>query len=253
MAWGEDIEMQMRETRQRRAVEPRDFRTLAPIPEPAPVESRPPVLIAPLPWTARQQFYVASVKPVLDICLTLLLLIPGLPVMAVIALAIRLTTRGPVLYRQERIGLHGQPFTVYKFRTMIPDRRVRNERVPFPDRRRRHKSESDPRVTRVGRFLRRTSLDELPQLFNVLRGEMSLVGPRPELPMLVDRYEPWQHERHLVRPGITGWWQVNGRGDRPMHENTELDIEYVRRVSLWLDLYILCKTAWIVLTRRGAF
>jgi exopolysaccharide biosynthesis polyprenyl glycosylphosphotransferase len=220
---------------------------------PALVEYAPPPLLAPQPWTARQQVYVVTIKPFLDACVAALLLLVLSPVLAAIALAIRLSSHGPVLFRQQRIGQHGQPFTVYKFRTMTPDRRARDERVAFPERRQRHKTEADPRVTRVGRVLRRASLDELPQLLNVLRGEMSLVGPRPELPRIVARYEPWQHERHLVRPGITGWWQVNGRSDLPMHEHTELDIDYIRRVSPWLDFVILLKTARAVVSRSGAF
>ena len=115
------------------------------------------------------------------------------------------------------------------------------------------KSASDPRVTRVGRFIRSTSLDELPQVFNVLRGDMSLVGPRPEQPWLVDRYESWQRKRFAVPQGMTGWWQVNGRSDKPMHLHTEDDLYYVRNYSLLLDLRILLKTVWVVLRGRGAY
>jgi lipopolysaccharide/colanic/teichoic acid biosynthesis glycosyltransferase len=216
-------------------------------------DAAPPRLLGELPWTTGQRLYVLALKRLLDAWLTLLLLVLCLPVMGGIALALRLSARGPILYRQQRIGQHGVPFTVYKFRTMTSDRRTNEQRVHFPDRRQRHKSETDPRVTRIGRVLRRTSLDELPQLLNVLRGEMSLIGPRPELPQIVARYAPWQHERHLVRPGITGWWQVNGRSGLPMHEHTDLDIAYVRRISPQLDLLILLKTAKAVVSRHGAF
>lgn len=116
-----------------------------------------------------------------------------------------------------------------------------------------HKSDPDPRVTRVDRILRKTSLDELPQLVNILRGEMSLVGPRPKLPNLVEKYEPWQRKRFAVPQGITGWWQVNGRSNKPMHLNTEDDLYYVQNYSLLLDLQILLKTILVVFRGKGAF
>jgi lipopolysaccharide/colanic/teichoic acid biosynthesis glycosyltransferase len=116
-----------------------------------------------------------------------------------------------------------------------------------------HKFPDDPRVTRAGRWLRATSLDELPQLINVLRGQMSLVGPRPELPWIVDQYEPWQYARLTVPPGITGWWQLSGRSELPMHLNTEYDLFYVDRYSLLLDLKLLVRTLLVPFYRRGAF
>jgi lipopolysaccharide/colanic/teichoic acid biosynthesis glycosyltransferase len=116
-----------------------------------------------------------------------------------------------------------------------------------------HKRPNDPRVTRIGRIIRRTSLDELPQLINVLKGDMSLVGPRPELPWLVAQYDYWQHKRFAVPQGITGWWQVNGRSDNLMHLNTQDDLYYIRNYSLWMDLYILLKTPWVVLRGKGAY
>jgi lipopolysaccharide/colanic/teichoic acid biosynthesis glycosyltransferase len=158
-----------------------------------------------------------------------------------------------VLFRQRRIGLHGREIAIWKFRTMCADRRAMDLGPPSRERRQSHKTRRDPRVTPLGRFLRRTSLDELPQLWNVVRGDMSLVGPRPELPHIVARYEAWQHARHAVRPGVTGWWQVNRPADRLMHEVVELDLYYVTHRSLWLDLKILVRTVGAVLRGTGAF
>jgi lipopolysaccharide/colanic/teichoic acid biosynthesis glycosyltransferase len=159
-----------------------------------------------------------------------------------------------VLYRQERVGFGGTPFTVYKFRTMLPDRRAaRSGSWDGVDRRISHKTLADPRHTRVGQFLRKWSLDELPQLVNVLRGEMSLVGPRPELPHIVERYQPWEHARHAVRPGLTGFWQTRARSDGPMHDFTYLDLDYVRTVSPATDLKVLAMTLPAMLgSQRGS-
>ena len=183
-----------------------------------------------------------SVKRVLDMGLGVSLLVLTLPLMLVIAAAIRVDSRGRAIFRQVRIGMGGEPFMVFKFRTMTVDSPTFG---PKP------RSFDDERLTRVGRFLRRGSLDELPQLFNVLRGEMSLVGPRPEQPFLVEQYAEWQRERLCVLPGMTGWWQVNGR-KQPMHDFVEEDLFYVRNRSLWLDLRILGRTAGAVFRGDGA-
>jgi lipopolysaccharide/colanic/teichoic acid biosynthesis glycosyltransferase len=144
---------------------------------------------------------------------------------------------------------------MYKFRTMVENAEQLRHLVERQDGQGHvvHKVADDPRVTGVGHLLRRTSMDELPQFFNVLKGEMSLVGPRPELPFLVDCYELWQRKRFAVPQGITGWWQVNGRSDKLMHLNTEDDLYYVQNYSLLLDLQILLKTVWVVLRGKGAF
>jgi len=175
------------------------------------------------------------------------------PFIVLVALLIRIKLGPGVIFRQQRNGLHGSSFDVFKFRTMLPDRRHPDVPIPisFPDRRRTHKSSNDPRHTNVGRFLRRWSLDELPQLFNVAAGQMSLIGPRPELPSVVTGYEPWQHERHDVKPGMTGLWQVVARGEGPMEERTDLDVEYVRSVSLTMDLRILMATVMAVITKQS--
>lgn len=195
------------------------------------------------------------VKRVFDVALTLLLLVPALPLMSLIALAIRRDSPGPALFRQTRVGEGGRLFTMLKFRTMHDGAEALQDAVSAQsaDGCTLYKHEDDPRVTRVGRWLRRTSLDELPQLFNILRGEMSLVGPRPEMPWLVEKYEPWQRKRFEVPQGLTGWWQVSGRADRPMYLHTEDDLFYIRNYSVWLDLRILWKTVQAVLLRRGAY
>jgi exopolysaccharide biosynthesis polyprenyl glycosylphosphotransferase len=183
-------------------------------------------------------------KRLFDIVFSASILLLGWPLFIIIGLAIKLDSPGPVLYTQQRIGQHSKPFTIYKFRTMYVDAGGDH---PSPKR------PGDPRVTRVGRFLRRTSLDELPQFINVLRGEMSVVGPRPEMTWLVDEYEWWQRKRFEVPQGITGWWQVSGRSDKPMHLHTEDDLFYVRNYSLWLDVQIIFKTIVAMITGKGAY
>lgn len=199
----------------------------------------PPVVILS---GAAQGTYVRAVKPVLDRLVALGLLVGLAPVIAVLAVAVRASMGGPVIFTQQRVGRGGELFTLWKFRTMLPDRRTSTAPYDGPERRLRHKTEHDPRVTPVGRFLRTWSLDEIPQLVNVLAGDMSLVGPRPELPQIVDGYAPWQHQRHVVRPGLTGLWQISERGDRPLHECTERDLEYLDTVSFATDLRILVRT-----------
>jgi len=195
------------------------------------------------------------VKRLFDIVVASLALVVALPVMGVISLAIKLDSPGPVIFRQQRVGENGRLFSMLKFRSMYQDAEQRLAEVLAEGEGGQviHKRRDDPRVTRVGRFIRATSLDELPQLFNVLKGEMSLVGPRPEQPWLVERYEPWQRKRFAVPQGITGWWQVNGRSDKPMHLHTEEDLYYIQNYSLLLDIRILWKTIAAVLKRRGAY
>lgn len=195
------------------------------------------------------------VKRVFDLVVVTLLMLPALPLMGLIALWIKRDSPGPVLFRQQRAGEGGRLFTMYKFRTMLENAEALQAQVSVVDGEGQviHKHADDPRVTRAGRWLRRLSLDELPQLFNILRGEMSLVGPRPEMPWLVEQYEAWQRKRFEVPQGLTGWWQVNGRADKPMHLNTEDDLYYIRNYSVWLDLKILWRTVQVVLLRRGAY
>lgn len=195
------------------------------------------------------------IKRIFDLVIGSILLVLLSPLMILIAIAIRLDSAGAILFRQERVGENAKPFQMLKFRTMVPDAdiKLRDALKNSDEGEVIHKRIGDPRVTRVGRILRRFSLDELPQLFNVLQGEMSLVGPRPEMPWLVERYKPWQRKRFAVPQGITGWWQINGRSEKPMHLNTDEDLYYIYNYSLWLDIKILLRTPIAVLQGRGAF
>lgn len=173
-------------------------------------------------------------KKLMDITVSLLLLITLAPVFLAIAAAVRRDSGGPVFFTHQRVGLKGRLFNIIKFRTMRADA---NPYEINPT------DVLDPRITRVGRFLRKTSLDELPQLFNVLKGEMSLVGPRPEMPFIADTYTERHRERLAVKPGITGLWQLSGDREKPIHENMDYDLYYIRNESLFLDIAVLIETA----------
>jgi len=195
------------------------------------------------------------IKRVFDLLIGGIVILLISPLLGLVALAIKLNSEGPVIFRQQRVGENGRLFAMYKFRSMIVGAEELQEEHEIYDEHGNllYKREDDPRVTRVGRFIRRTSLDELPQLFNVIQGTMSLVGPRPELPMMVGRYELWQHKRFAVPQGMTGWWQINGRADKPLHLHTEDDIYYIQNYSILMDIYILLKTPWVVLRGKGAY
>ena len=198
--------------------------------------------------------FLLFVRRLLDIAVSLALLVPASIVIVVAAAAIKLTSPGPVLFRQRRSGLHGRLFTMYKLRSMIDDaeqRRVELEAINEMDGP-VFKLSRDPRITRVGRILRRFSIDEFPQLYNVLRGEMSLVGPRPPLPGEVERYERWQRRRLSMKPGITCLWQISGRNQVGFDEWMRLDLNYIDNWSLLLDLKILLRTIPVVLLGKGA-
>ena len=184
-------------------------------------------------------------KRLLDFTVSLAGLICLLPLFILVAVVIKLDDRGPVFFRQERVGLEGRPFLIFKFRTMI----VNAEKVGagvFVEK-------NDARITRVGKFLRHTSLDELPQLINIFRGDMSLVGPRPTLSYQVDKYDDRQRRRLEAKPGVTGWAQVNGRSALPWPERIELDLWYIDNWSLYLDLKILVKTFRVVAERGNLY
>ena len=185
-----------------------------------------------------------AAKRAFDVLLAGVLLILLLPPLAIVAIVVRATSPGEVIFRQERVGRGGAPFVIYKFRTMIPHA-PRSVLGSYAYR-------DDPLITRVGRLLRRTSLDELPQLVNVLKGDMSIVGPRPDLPHHVDKYTAFQRRRLQVRPGITGWAQVSGRNELSWEERIKLDVEYIERWSLFHDLIVLLKTFGAVLSAKGS-
>lgn len=190
-------------------------------------------------------------KRAFDLVVGFFVLILTLPLMVLVALMVYLEDGSPVIFRQKRVGKDGRLFEMFKFRTMVRN----SENVQSRDTQGNliHKSKDDPRITRVGRVLRRFSLDELPQLFNVLNGTMSLVGPRPELPYLAEKYENWQRKRFTVLPGMTGWWQVNSRNAQPMQLHIEYDLYYIQNYSIWLDLQIIFRTIWVVLIGKGSY
>ncbi len=181
----------------------------------------------------------------LDLLVAAVLLVLAAPLLGLAALAIRLESRGPVLYRQRRVGRHGRAFELWKLRTMVPGAEAMGAGI--------YVLEGDPRITRVGRLLRRFSLDELPNLVNVIQGDMAIVGPRPTVAEQVDRYTERQRRRLEVKPGITGWAQVNGRTSLPWPERIELDVWYVEHRSLRLDLTILSRTARMLASGRGLY
>jgi lipopolysaccharide/colanic/teichoic acid biosynthesis glycosyltransferase len=244
-------------------------------PSAAPYEDAAPELAPP----AEDSWLVEVSCRALDIVGSAVLLVVLSPLLVVIALAVRLDTPGPAVFRQQRIGRGRRPFIVNKFRSMrvgaADDRHrefvfglikgeppnhadsdaigARAGATLSQDASRDYKMIADPRVTRVGRILRRSSLDELPQLWNVLRGEMSLVGPRPPIPYEVEHYPPDWLGRFAVKPGITGLWQVSGRSQVTLDEMVRLDIEYARRRTLWLNLWILVRTVPAVLGASGAW
>jgi exopolysaccharide biosynthesis polyprenyl glycosylphosphotransferase len=195
------------------------------------------------------------VKRLFDIVVASALLVLLFPVMLIVAIAIKLDSPGPVLFKQERVGAQGKRFKMYKFRSMCQDAERKTVQVVRSDGHGNiiHKFAHDPRVTRVGSFIRRTSLDEIPQLLNVIQGSMSIVGPRPELPWIVETYELWQLRRLSVPQGITGWWQINGRSDKLMHLNSDYDIYYIDNYSLRLDFIILLCTLPAVFRGNGAY
>ncbi|MEA4861773.1 MAG: sugar transferase [Victivallaceae bacterium] len=197
------------------------------------------------------------VKRLFDIVVSIIILLMLTPLFVAVAAWIKLNSPGPLIYRQIRVGLNGRHFNFYKFRSMYQDADKRWKELQSTQNESKDgvifKMKKDPRVTRSGRFIRKFSIDELPQLFNVLLGDMSLVGPRPPLPQEVDLYTLDDRKRLNVVPGITGLWQVSGRSDIPFKQQVELDKEYIKSQSVWKDIVIMLKTIPAVLTGKGAY
>jgi len=207
-------------------------------------------------WTAARVARVTAyliLKRTADVVGSLALLALLSPVMVVTYLVLLVSTRGRALYIQERLGKGGHPFPMIKFRTMVREAELLRSQVQNEQEGPIFKNRRDPRITPFGRFLRSTSIDEMPQLFNILCGHMSLVGPRPPLASEVAKYEPWQTVRLTVKPGLTCLWQVSGRSDLPFREWMRMDAWYVHNRSVWVDLWLLVRTPWSVLSRRGAY
>ncbi|MEZ4703105.1 MAG: sugar transferase [Rhodothermales bacterium] len=234
-------------------------------------EERPfdplPVLIQQIRLEEQSRIVYRVTKRIFDFTVSLALILLAMPLMIVIGLAVKLTSAGPILFRQERVGKGGEPFTFVKFRSMTHKadtaiheaymrKLIRGEVGNGEDGEgtdgSMYKLNNDPRVTEFGRFLRKTSLDELPQLFNVLSGSMSLVGPRPPIPYEVSAYKSWHMQRLRVKPGVTGLWQVSGRSATTFDEMVRLDIDYIQRRSLALDVRILLKTIPAALNTKTA-
>jgi len=185
-----------------------------------------------------------SIKRLMDIVLSIVGLIILFPIWLIIIILIKVDSHGKAIFKQKRVGKNGKIFSMYKFRTMKNNVNLYEE-AP--------RDSNDNRITKIGRFLRKTSLDELPQLINILKSEMSFVGPRPEMPFIVENYSKWQRKRLEVKPGLTGLWQILGRKDLPLHENIEYDFYYIQNRSFLLDVVIIFKTVWAVIAGKGAY
>jgi lipopolysaccharide/colanic/teichoic acid biosynthesis glycosyltransferase len=197
--------------------------------------------------------YFPVLKRLVDICVSFLGLVLLVILLPFIAIAIKRDTPGPVIFSQSRIGKNMRPFKMYKFRTMLKDAEAMIDQLPPDDSSPFLQRENDPRVTRVGTFLRRFSLDELPQFWNIIRGEMSFIGPRPFVETEIGQLRPEHLRRLLIRPGLTGYAQINGRNDLSLNGRMEKDLHYIDHITMWLDIKIFVKTIWVTYTRKGAY
>lgn len=194
------------------------------------------------------------IKRVIDVVCSFVGVLVLSPLFVVIAIIIKFTSKGPVFFSQKRVGRDGKEFKMYKFRSMVVNAEELKEKLEAQNEMSgpMFKMKDDPRVTKVGKFIRKTSIDELPQLFNVLKGDMSLVGPRPSLPKEVAQFEDWMYRRLEVKPGLTCYWQVSGRNNIDFEDWMKLDIKYVKEKNLWIDIKLICKTVFVLFGDKNA-
>lgn len=201
----------------------------------------------------RAQGYLIA-KRITDLLLSIIALIILSPMLLIVAIAIKIDSKGPIIFKQDRVGKDGRIFGMYKLRSMVINAEELKSKLEDQNEMSgpMFKIKDDPRITRIGKFIRKTSIDELPQLVNVIKGEMSLVGPRPSLPREVEQFKPWMKERLLVKPGITCFWQVSGRNNIPFEEWMRLDVKYVREMNYWLDIKLIFKTFFVLFGDKNA-
>ncbi|MDY3362004.1 sugar transferase [Clostridium celatum] len=201
----------------------------------------------------KSKAYLIS-KRITDIVLSSIGLLLLSPILIIVAIAIKIDSRGPIIFKQDRVGKDGKIFSMYKFRSMVVNAEELKQQLQSQNEMSgpMFKIKNDPRITKIGRFIRKTSIDELPQLLNVIKGDMSLVGPRPSLPKEVSQFKPWMKERLLVKPGLTCFWQVMGRNNISFEEWMKLDIKYVHEMNYWLDIKLIFKTFFVLFGDESA-
>ena len=202
----------------------------------------------------KSNYYYEFFKRSIDVICSIIGLISLSPIFLIVSILIRLESKGEIIFKQKRVGLNGEEFEIYKFRSMVANAEELKEKLAEENEMSgpMFKMKDDPRITKVGKFIRKTSIDELPQLINVVKGEMSLVGPRPSLPKEVEEFEEWMNERLLVKPGLTCYWQVSGRNNIDFEDWMKLDIKYVRERNFWLDIKLILKTILVLFGDENA-
>lgn len=202
----------------------------------------------------KSNYYYEFFKRSIDVICSIMGLIALSPIFLIVSILIRLESKGEIIFKQKRVGLNGEEFEIYKFRSMVANAEELKEKLAEENEMSgpMFKMKDDPRITKVGKFIRKTSIDELPQLINVVKGEMSLVGPRPSLPKEVAEFEEWMNERLLVKPGLTCYWQVSGRNNIDFEDWMKLDIKYVRERNFWLDIKLILKTILVLFGDENA-